>query len=152
MERDFNIVLIEDNPIEVMILKKTFFNINANCAFTEFADGEEAMTYLENLKKKDAGSMPDMIITDLYLPKMNGLDFLTVLKKDEVLRTIPVVMFSNSNSESDIKQAYKLNVNSYIIKPLNLGVYKETIRSFWNFWTHAASLPHPYTGLNNVTI
>jgi len=150
MDRAFNIVLVEDNPIDIMILKKTFFNINAQCAFTEFADGEKALSYLETLKGNLSEDMPDMIITDLHLPRMNGHALLSILKADDSLKGIPVVMLSNSNAESDIKEAYNLNVNSYIVKPLNLGVYKETIRSFWNFWTGAASLPDPTQGMKKA--
>jgi CheY-like chemotaxis protein len=82
-----------------------------------------------------------MIITDMHLPKMNGHDLLAVLKEDDIMKTVPVVMLSNSNSETDIKLAYNLAVNSYIVKPHELGDYKETMHSFWNFWGNAARLP-----------
>jgi two-component system, chemotaxis family, response regulator Rcp1 len=150
MNKSFNIVLIEDNPIDILILKKTFSNINASCSFVEFHDAEKAIRYLEDLEADDHEMLPDMIITDLHLPKMTGHDFLAILKDDERLRTIPVVMFSNSNSETDIKLAYHLNVNSYIVKPLSLNVYKDTIRSFWNFWGNAARLPDPHFSMRKA--
>jgi CheY-like chemotaxis protein len=144
MYRSFNIVLIEDNPIDMLILKKSFLNINASCNFIEFHDAERAVEYLEDIKAEGIDSLPDMVITDLHLPRLNGHDLLVILKEDQLLRTIPVVMFSNSASETDIKLAYHLNVNSYIVKPLSLAVYKETVSSFWNYWTNAARLPDPH--------
>ena len=141
LNRKFHIVLIEDNPIDILVLKKTFSNINANCSFSEFADAEKALVHLQNLKAVDSEQLPDIIITDLDLPRMNGHELLVLLKKDETLKSIPVVMFTNSSSEMDVKRAYSLNVNSYIVKPLNLAIYKETIRSFWNFWSTSVRLP-----------
>lgn len=140
MAKAFKIVLVEDNPIDIMILKKTFFNIHANCEFIEFDNGEEALKFLEKRRDSGADDLPDMVITDLHLPKMTGHDLLAIIKEDDHLKSIPVVMFSNSNAETDIKLAYHLNVNSYIVKPLSLPVYKETIRSFWNFWGNSVRL------------
>jgi CheY-like chemotaxis protein len=150
MYRSFNIVVIEDNPIDLLILKKTFFNINASCTFIEFNTAELGLKYLEGLKSTNSSNIPDMIITDLHLPRMTGHDLVAVLKKDEFLRTIPIVMFTTSNSEIDIKLAYHLNVNSYIVKPLSLSVYKDTISSFWNFWANAARLPDPHVLLRKA--
>ena len=141
MSRKFQILIIDDNPIEVMVLKKTFSNINADCSLMEFGDAEMALTYLEKVKSENVVPLPDIIISDLLLPKMSGNELLAALKGDETLKKIPFVIFTNSSSEMDVKLAYSYNVNSYIIKPLNLDVYKETILSFWNFWANAVRLP-----------
>jgi CheY-like chemotaxis protein len=141
MNRKFQILLIDDNPIDVMVLKKTFFNLNADCTFTEFEDAEKALSYLQVIKEDKSDSLPDIIISDLVLPKMSGNELLAALKDDDIFKSIPFVMFTNSSSELDIKKAYSQNVNSYIVKPLSLNIYKETIRSFWNFWANSVRLP-----------
>ncbi len=141
MKRKFNILLIDDNPIDVMVLKKTFSNINADCSITEFMDAEMAFIYLENIKKDNSNPLPDLIICDLVLPMMSGNELLSSLKKDSTLKSIPFVMFTNSSAENDVKQAYSHNVNSYIVKPLSLNIYKQTIRCLWDFWSSAVRLP-----------
>jgi len=141
MSRKFQILLIDDNPIDVMVLKKTFFNLNADCTFTEFDDAEKALSYLQVIKAENGDALPDIIISDLILPKMSGNELLAALKDDDLFKSIPFVMFTNSSSEMDVKKAYSHNVNSYIVKPLSLNIYKETIRSFWNFWANSVRLP-----------
>ena len=141
MSRKFEILVIDDNPIDVTVLKKAFFNIHADCSFTEFEDAENALSYLQKVKVDNEAPFPDIIISDLVLPKMSGNELLATLKDDEALKRIPFVMFSSSNSETDVKTAYSYNVNSYIVKPSNVDVYKETILSIWNFWSNAVRLP-----------
>src|SRR5665213_3565016 len=106
MSRKIHILLIEDNPIDILVLKKTFSNINANCSFTEFYDAEKALTHLRDLKAVDSEKLPDIIMTDLDLPRMSGHELLEILKNDEIFKAIPVVMFTNSTSEMDVKKAY----------------------------------------------
>jgi len=141
MGRNLQILIIDDNPIDVIVLKKAFFNIHADCSFTEFEDAEKALSYLQKVKDEKEVRLPDIIISDLMLPNMSGNELLATLKDDDGLRAIPFVMFSSSSSETDVKMAYSYNVNSYIVKPANLEIYKETILSFWNFWSNAVRLP-----------
>lgn len=150
MKRKFQILLIDDNPIDVMVLKKTFSNIKADCTFVDFVDAEQALNYLKNQKETGLNALPDMIISDLILPKMSGHELLSSLKNDDLLKSIPFVMFTTSSSEHDVKLAYRQNVNSYIVKPLNLNLYKETIKCMWNFWSCATKLPDNSYVMNSI--
>ncbi len=97
----------------------------------EAKNGELA---LDVLKNKEA--LPDIIILDLNMPKMNGIEFLNVLKSDDELKYIPIVIMSSSDNYLDVKDCYKIGIAGYIIKPLHFTDYSNRIVSLLNYWSN----------------
>lgn len=123
------IVVIEDNIGDVILIKDVF---NNDYNLEVKTDGQQAINFFENLDENS--SLPNLILLDLNLPIFDGKEVLKFLKNHKNLKYIPVVVFTSSNSLSDIKTCYKLNANAYILKPINLDDYVNKIKSIENFW------------------
>jgi len=96
----------------------------------EANNGEEA---LEILKGRDV--IPDIIVLDLNMPKINGIEFLTILKEDEVLKYIPAIILTTSNNHKDVMECYRLGIAGYIIKPLKYDEYVFRIKKLIEYWS-----------------
>ena len=127
------ILLIEDNPMDVDLTRRAFARRKLVNPFNVLRDGEEALNYIENLKP-DA-PLPVVILLDLKLPKVDGLEVLRKMKAHEQFCTVPVVILTTSGEDSDIQAAYQLGANSYIIKPVDFEKFMEVagqIEVYWN--------------------
>ena len=118
MVKKLKILLIEDDMIEIMKLNRTISTLKLDHTIIEANNGEDA---LEILEQKD--NLPDIILLDLNMPKINGIEFLKILKKDEILRYIPTIILTTSNNQRDLLECYKTGVAGYIIKPLKYEDY-----------------------------
>ena len=127
--RSLNILLIEDDEIERMKFHRVLKKSNFDCEIQEATNGEEAVQILN-----DESKTPDLILLDLNMPKMSGIEFLQNLKSDERLRYIPVVILSTSNNRSDLKRCYEEGIAGYIVKPLKYEDYVEKIKSLVEYW------------------
>lgn len=139
--RPIEILLVEDNQTDVLLVKEAFRDSNLTNNINVAKDGKEALNYLfrkENYKDK---MLPDIIFLDLNLPKMSDIEVLKVIKQDEELRVIPVIMLSTSNNKEDIINSYKNYANSYIIKPLDFDKFVEIIKTIESFWLTLTELP-----------
>ena len=127
------ILLVEDNPVDVDLTLRAFKKRNLNNPIQIARDGEEALAYIE---KWDAGDqIPVVILLDLKMPKVDGLEVLKVFKFHEKYKTIPVVVLTTSSDNADVKAAYNLGANSYIVKPVNFDKFVEVasqIELYWN--------------------
>lgn len=130
MARLLNILLIEDDAIEVMKFNRVLSTLKMNHKIIEANNGEEA---LEILKVKDI--IPDIIILDLNMPKINGIEFLKILKQDEFLRYIPAVILTTSNNHKDLLECYKIGIAGYVLKPLKYEDYIEKIIKTIEYWS-----------------
>ncbi len=130
MRKKLNILFIEDDEIEVMKLMRTLNSLELKHHIQEAQDGEQA---LEILKRKDR--LPDIIFLDLNMPKMNGIEFLRILKNDETLRYIPTVILTTSNNRKDVLECYKIGIAGYIIKPLKYDDYVEKLKAAFEYWS-----------------
>ncbi|WP_405250421.1 response regulator [Dokdonia sp. Asnod3-C12] len=128
--KKLRILLIEDDAIEVMKLKRAIAKLEMNHELIEAKNGEEALEIL-----KDHTVLPDVIFLDLNMPKINGIEFLKILKKDEILRFLPTVMLTTSSNRKDILACYDTGVAGYIIKPLKYDHYVEKIKSALQYWS-----------------
>ena len=128
--KKLNILLIEDDAIEVMKLHRTVASKKLDHTIIEANNGVEA---LEILQKKEA--LPDIILLDLNMPKINGIEFLSILKSDDVLKYLPVVILTTSNNHKDVLECYKIGIAGYIIKPLKYEDYVEKIDSVLSYWS-----------------
>lgn len=127
--KSLNYLLIEDDEIErlkfVRVLKKNSYPYK----LTEAKNGEEALDILE---KQDA---PDIILLDLNMPKMNGLEFLKILKSNPKLKYVPIIILSTSNNHRDLKQCYEEGIAGYIVKPLKYEDYVDKIKALVEYWS-----------------
>lgn len=133
----FEILLVEDNPndaeLTISSLKKN--NLANNIFIVE--DGEEALDFLfakGKYSERNINEKPKLILLDLKLPKIDGLEVLREIKADEKTRTIPVVVLTSSCEESDIIRSYKIGVNSYIVKPVDFDKFSTAISDLGLYW------------------
>ena len=126
------ILLVEDNPVDVDLTFRAFKSRNLANPILVARDGEEALDYI---KKWGAGEpVPVVILLDLKLPKVDGIEVLRQIKSHPRFKTITVVALTSSNEDSDIKACYQLGVNSYIIKPVNFDKFVEVAEQIDVYW------------------
>ncbi|MCD6179339.1 MAG: response regulator [Bacteroidales bacterium] len=136
MTKQYNsypILLVEDNPVDVDLTLRAFKKRNLNNPIQVARDGEEALAYIQKWDNGD--QVPVVILLDLKMPKVEGLDVLKALKTHHKYKTIPVVVLTTSSDDKDIEKAYKLGVNSYIVKPVNFDKFMDVadqIQLYWN--------------------
>lgn len=132
------ILLVEDDPAHAEITKRNFRSKRINHRIIHVNDGEKALDYLfhqgEYSNPYDS-PRPHLILLDLRIPKIDGLEVLKKVKSHESLHKIPVVVLTTSEADIDITRAYELNVNSYLVKPLNFESFSEMIEAFGFYWT-----------------
>lgn len=124
------ILLIEDDMIEIMKMKRVMGSLNLNHQIIEANNGEEAIEILKSSKE-----LPDIILLDLNMPKMNGIEFLGILKANEKFKYIPSIILSTSNNKHDLKECYKIGIAGYIIKPLKYEDYTRKIEKLLSYWS-----------------
>lgn len=130
MIKSLNILLIEDDTIEVMKFNRVLKTLNFNHKVIEANNGEEA---LEILREKEI--IPDIILLDLNMPKLNGIEFLRILKNDDSLKFIPSIMLTTSSNHKDLLECYKIGIAGYILKPLKYDDYLERIKKLLDYWS-----------------
>jgi|LNFM01.1.fsa_nt_gb CheY-like chemotaxis protein len=130
MIKSLNILLIEDDTIEVMKFNRVVKTLNLNHKIIEANNGEEA---LEILRIKEI--IPDIILLDLNMPKLNGLEFLRILKNDESLKFIPSIVLTTSSNHKDLLECYKIGIAGYLLKPLKYDDYMERIKKLLDYWS-----------------
>jgi len=128
--RVLNILLIEDDTIEAMKFNRTISSLKLEHNVTEANNGEDA---LKILQKKD--ELPDIILLDLNMPKINGVEFLNILKNDDTLRHIPTVILTTSNNQKDLLECYKIGIAGYVLKPLKYETYVSKIEKLLAYWS-----------------
>ncbi len=125
------ILLVEDDMIDVMTVKRALRDINLTNELAVAANGEEALEYLRDAAKEK----PGLILLDLNMPRMNGIEFLTILKQHQELRVIPVIILTTSNQENDIMQSFKLSAAGYMLKPVAYNQFVDVMKNIDNYWT-----------------
>ncbi|MEM5563763.1 response regulator [Psychroserpens sp. AS72] len=130
MNNTLKVLLIEDDAIEVMKLNRVISTLKLDHQIIEANNGEDA---LEILQQKDA--LPDIILLDLNMPKINGIEFLGILKNDDTLKYIPTIILTTSNNQKDLLECYKIGVAGYVLKPLKYEDYVSKIESLLAYWS-----------------
>ena len=136
-----NILLVEDNPGDILLTKEAFNECSQNHNISFVKDGNEAMKYLRKSGEYSTVTTPDLILLDLNLPKKDGREVLEEIKKDEVLKSIPVIILSTSKNDKDIHRTYELKANCYISKPVELDTFFYIIAELNRFWLNTVELP-----------
>ena len=137
----FHVLLVEDNPADVRLTKEVLSEGKATSTLHIVADGEQALQFLRNKGAFASSPRPDLILLDLNLPRKDGREVLAEIKKDPVLKLIPVVILTTSRSDRDILESYNLHANCYVSKPVDLLEFMEVIRTIEDFWLSMVRLP-----------
>lgn len=122
------ILLVEDDRIEILKFKKSVSNIINDYDLSLSNNGKEAFIEIDK-------EIPDLIILDLNMPDTNGIEFLTILKNDEELKHIPVIILTTSNNDKDISECYRLGIAGYVLKPLKYDDYESKIKAVLRYWS-----------------
>ncbi len=133
--KKINILLIEDNEGDVELILEAFNNHSTMSEISVIDNGEDALL---SLKCKE-GILPDLILLDINLPKVDGREVLRFVKNDEELKKIPVVMLTSSNLQKDIEYSYNNYANCYMVKPGNLNDFINMIKSIETFWINSVT-------------
>lgn len=128
------ILLVEDNPNDVELALHALRKNNLTNRIEVVRDGQEALDFVFGNHSDRRNGPPKVILLDLKLPKVDGLEVLKRLKSDPQTRSIPVVMLTSSREERDMIESYQLGVNSYIVKPIDFGQFTESIRQLGLYW------------------
>ena len=135
--RPFDILLVEDDAADALLIEEALLQRGATRSIAQVPDGIAALEYLRDPGRR----MPDLIVLDLNMPRMNGRELLAVLKNDEDLKVIPVVVLTTSGSPEDVATAYRSHTNAYITKPVNLDDFVHAVQSIDAFFLDTATPP-----------
>jgi two-component system, chemotaxis family, response regulator Rcp1 len=136
-----DVLLVEDSPGDVRLTQEAFRDANPCVQLHVVTDGVEAMYFLKHEGVRANAPRPDLILLDLNLPKMDGREVLAQIKKDSSLKTIPTVILTTSDAETDIARSYLLQANCYLTKPVQFDAFENLVRSINEFWLTTAKLP-----------
>lgn len=132
LNRNQPILLVEDNPLDLDLTLRAFKSQKLDNPILIARDGEEALAFVEKWEKGEP--RPVVILLDLKMPKVNGLEVLKVLKNHQKFKTIPVVVLTTSSEHSDVSAAYQLGANSYIVKPVDFEKFLDVAKQIDLYW------------------
>jgi CheY-like chemotaxis protein len=130
------ILLVEDNPNDVELILASLKAFKLANSIDVVYDGVEAMEYLryEGKFKKRKPEYPSVVLLDIKMPRMDGIEVLEAIRKDQNLKFIPVVMLTSSREDQDLMKSYSLGVNAYVVKPVDFDQFTEAIKTLGFFW------------------
>ena len=142
MTNDYNyhpIILVEDNPVDLDLILRALKKHNLGNSIEVARDGQEMLDWIPRWEKGEA--LPCVILLDLKLPKISGLEVLQQLRAHPLSKSIPIVVLTSSSEDKDIETAYSLHANSYIVKPVNFDKFMEVARQIELYWVLINELP-----------
>ncbi|MEZ4376324.1 MAG: response regulator [Polyangiaceae bacterium] len=134
-----NILLVEDNPADVELSREVLDDSPHPVELSVAPDGAAALEYLR--ERLDSGRLPDLILLDLNMPRLDGRGMLQRLKAEPRLKRIPVVVFTSSSATHDVVASYELGASCYVVKPVGFEEFQQAIRSVEDFWLTVVKLP-----------
>lgn len=141
---EVEILLVEDNPTDAELCKEALADFNLGNRLIWLKDGAEALDYLfckGVFAARNAAERPHVVLLDLRLPKVDGIEVLRAMKNDDQTRTIPVVVVTSSREESDLVRSYGLGVNSYVQKPVEFEAFAREIARVGYYWLMTNKVP-----------
>ena len=131
MKREKNILLVEDDQIDVMMVQRALRELHVTNQLDIVQNGEEALEFLTDKGNR----VPCIILLDLNMPKMNGIEFMKAARREELLSKIPVIVLTTSKEEQDKTESFKLGVSGYMLKPVDYQQFVEVIKAINLYWT-----------------
>ncbi|MEP6985886.1 MAG: response regulator [Chloroflexota bacterium] len=131
MKSNGPILLVEDDEVDVMTIRRALKLLKVSNPLDVAGNGEEALEYLHNTK----ASLPCIILLDLNMPRMGGLEFLGIIKQDPILHRIPVIILTSSRQEQDRIASFDKNIAGYMVKPVSDEQFVEVVRTINLYWT-----------------
>jgi CheY-like chemotaxis protein len=122
--------LVEDDSIDAITVKRALHELGVQTLLVHSTNGEEALQYLRD----DANEKPYIILLDLNMPKMSGIEFLRIVKSDEYLKAIPVIVLTTSKKDHDVIDSFEQSVAGYMIKPVDYQQFVEAMRTLHKYW------------------
>ncbi|QBY07097.1 response regulator (plasmid) [Deinococcus metallilatus] len=134
-------LLVEDSGADVFLMQEAFEEVSPQVRLHLASDGVEALAFLRRQGEFADAPRPDLVLLDLNLPRKSGLEVLAEVRGDAGLCALPVMVLSTSDARHDVKRAYELGVNAYMLKPRDLAGFFERVRLIEQFWLSAVRLP-----------
>lgn len=144
MNDSLNILLVEDNPHDAELAIRALKKRDLANQLVHVRDGQEALDFLfgtGSYEGRDTSCQPKLVLLDLKLPKVGGIEVLRQIRSDERTKLVPVVVMTSSREERDVAEAYALGTNSYIVKPVDFENYCETVGKTGLYWLFLNELP-----------
>lgn len=135
------ILVVDDDPGDVLMIEEALADSDVEKVIDVVGDGQEAMEFLRRSGRHADAQRPDVILLDLNMPRMDGRQVLGAVKGDEDLRTIPIVVLTTSNADTDIVGSYSLQANAYVTKPIDLDDFNDVVRRIDEFFGRVVVLP-----------
>ena len=142
MKKELIILLVEDNEGDIVLTVEALKEAKINNNVVVVRDGEEALNYLYRQGPYANAELPDIILLDINLPRVDGKEVLGKIKNDEHLKFIPVVILTTSDSERDIMESYVNHANCYITKPVDFNKFMQVVMMIKSFWITLVKLPN----------
>lgn len=138
------ILLVEDDASDAFLLQRAFAKAKVPNPLLVVNSGEEALAYLKGEAKfadRQAYPFPSIVLLDIKMPRLDGLELLSIIRKDPQLRRLVVIMLSSSGEQRDVDRAFELNANSYLVKPSQLDGMAEILETVKNYWLRMNQYP-----------
>ena len=143
-----NILICEDNPGDVYIINSVLAHSPANYNLDYVSNGEAALDYLYQKGEYQNGVRPDLILLDLNLPQIHGLEILQEIKTVSQFKTIPVIILTSSKSEQDVIKSYERYCSCFVTKPFGYKEFTQTMKDIEQFWLHLVQMPPRLTSMS----
>jgi two-component system, chemotaxis family, response regulator Rcp1 len=140
------ILLAEDNDNDVEITKLGFSRAKLAVDLHHVSNGEECMAFLRKQGRHAAAPVPDIIMLDLNMPRMDGIEVMEAISKDDRLKHLVIVVLTSSDADEDVLRAYKLRCSSYLVKPIKFEAFAKMIQSLGDYWFAVVTLPPTAAG------
>ena len=137
------ILMAEDNDMDVFLVRAAFEQGRLAVHLDVTENGVDALAFLRGEGAYKGALRPDLVMLDINMPRMDGLSTLKAIREDPALRTLPVVMLTTSDAESDVLRSYENFANAYIVKPISMDSFFSVVRTFEQFWFSVVRLPRP---------
>ena len=141
MIQEIKILLVEDNEGDIILTTQALRKAKVGNGINVVKDGDKALMYLRKEGIYRDVETPDLILLDINLPKVDGIEVLATIKNDSVLKVIPIVMLTTSDSEKDILTSYINHANCYILKPVDFKKFIDVVQQIKDFWITIVKLP-----------
>lgn len=139
--KEVHILLVEDNEGDIILTLEAFEESKVKTKISVVKNGQDALDFLFRKGIFSEAEIPDLILMDINIPIYSGHDVLKVIKEDDALKTIPVIMLTTSSNQKDVNKAYQNHTNSYVTKPIEMDDFLKTILKIEEFWLQLSKLP-----------